>query len=951
MGSERQDALLEREAELERLGASCRRAAGGDGSVVAIEGLPGVGKTALLDAASRQAERRGMVTLRASGAELERELAFGVVRQLFERLLRRLSDADRTDLLAGAAQLSVPVVLDPEPVAARPEGMQTAMHGVYWLAAELAERQPLLLVVDDAHWADAASLRWLAYLARRLDGVPLMVVIASRVAEPGAETALLRQVLAEAGADTLRLAPLSRTAVERWLAHTYGRAPAAEFAQGCWTATGGNPLLLRELTKELRAEGLDPDADAAGRLEGLASSTIVRSVLMRLARLGSDAVGVAEMVAVLSQDARIDRVAALAATTVPRVAAIVDGLVASGILADGDPVEFAHPLLRTAVYDQIPSARRGLAHADAARRLVDDGAGAERAASHLLLAPAGGDAAVVDLLRKAAAAVMARGAPEAAVTLLERALVEPPSEPASVLLELAAAEAIAQESGAIEHACEAIATAPTASQRVRGALIAANAMLRVGRAEDALGVLAAAERDPDGLDEVARRDVAVAALLTSAFYSAAGMDERLAAMGVDELAGDTATDRLLLALRSMDLVVRAQHRDQALALARRAIAGEDVGDPSHEFVVGALARVFALGDQLDEASRILDALIDGGRTRGAVSRVAVGCMLRAEVEVYAGRLIQAEADAREALDLALECGLWSTPGAAAWLMAALVERDTPEAALEVIDACRIDVEDLPPIAATAGLLHARAVALTAAGNPAAAVADLRASARIQARFGDVNPASVPWRSSLSLALMLLGELPEARGLADEDLELAQRFGAPRAIGVALRTRALLERGNAVIRGLEEAVRTLADSPARLDHARALVDLGAALRRVGRRTDARETLAAGLDAADRCGSHRLVAQARGELHAAGARPRRERITGRDALTASERRVAELAATGLSNRQIAQSLFVTAKTVEMHLGRAYLKLGIDGRRQLVAALELAGSHAAEDAVGAP
>jgi DNA-binding CsgD family transcriptional regulator len=163
-----------------------------------------------------------------------------------------------------------------------------------------------------------------------------------------------------------------------------------------------------------------------------------------------------------------------------------------------------------------------------------------------------------------------------------------------------------------------------------------------------------------------------------------------------------------------------------------------------------------------------------------------------------------------------------------------------------------------------------------------------------------------------------------------------RFGAARAVGIVLRARALLDRGDAVVQGLEAAVRTLADSPARLEHARAVVDLGAALRRAGRRSEARDMLGAGLDAADRCVAGQLAARARAELRAAGARPRRERLSGPDALTASERRVAEMAADGLTNRQTAQALFVTTKTVEMHLGHAYPKLGITRRIELTAAL---------------
>jgi predicted ATPase len=223
-----EEALLERDIEVRRLRELCAEAATGRGAAVALQGPAGVGKTVLLGATVAAGEEVGMLALGASGAELERELPFGVARQLFERYLRKLGDRDRAALLEGAPGLARWVVLDPEPGPPRPEAAQAAMHGLYWLAAELAVRRPLLLVVDDAHWADAPSLRWLAYLTRRLDGVALLVVLGCRDSEPGADTTLLAEVLSEAHAGVLRPRPLTRAGVERWLSGNYDeRQPVA----------------------------------------------------------------------------------------------------------------------------------------------------------------------------------------------------------------------------------------------------------------------------------------------------------------------------------------------------------------------------------------------------------------------------------------------------------------------------------------------------------------------------------------------------------------------------------------------------------------------------------------------------------------------------------------------------------------------------------------------------
>ena len=371
--------------------------------MLAVEGPAGIGKTALLDAGRRAAVEAGLTVLTGSGSQLERELAFGVVRQLFERPLRHLGDDARAEILAGAAALAEPILLEPDP-APTADVMHAATHGLYWLAAELAAHAPLLLAVDDAHWADAASLRWLAYLGRRLDGVALLVLVARRAGEPGADPGLEDRIAAAALAVVLRPAPLGEPAVTRLLAASYDRRVEPEFARACSVVTGGNPFLLRELIASLHAGGVGPDAVGADAVKAIAPTSIARAVLERLAPLGPEALAVAEAAAVLSTDARLDRVSTLAGVPTERAAELLDRLATAGILLDGDPLQFRHPILRSAVHDQMPVQRRGLAHLTAAELLLDEGAAPERIASHLLAAPAGGQAWVADTLRRAAGA-------------------------------------------------------------------------------------------------------------------------------------------------------------------------------------------------------------------------------------------------------------------------------------------------------------------------------------------------------------------------------------------------------------------------------------------------------------------------------------------------------------------------------------------------------------------
>ena len=232
--------------------------------------------------------------------------------------------------------------------------------------------------------------------------------------------------------------------------------------------------------------------------------------------------------------------------------------------------------------------------------------------------------------------------------------------------------------------------------------------------------------------------------------------------------------------------------------------------------------------------------------------------------------------------------------------------------------------------------HARGRLHAAAGDHAAAVEDLLEAGQIAEQWGVRNPALMSWRSDAALSLAALGDHRAASRLCAAETELARQWGAGRSLGIALHATAVAQGGGRGIELLTEAVEVLRRSPAPLPLARALLDLGAAYRRAGSRTTAREFLRESLDLAHAVGGLALASRAREELVAAGGRPRRDAIRGRDALTPSELRVAQLAAGGQTNRQIAQYLFVTQRTVESHLTSVYGKLGISSRPDLPAAL---------------
>jgi DNA-binding CsgD family transcriptional regulator len=270
-----------------------------------------------------------------------------------------------------------------------------------------------------------------------------------------------------------------------------------------------------------------------------------------------------------------------------------------------------------------------------------------------------------------------------------------------------------------------------------------------------------------------------------------------------------------------------------------------------------------------------------------------------------------------------------------WLIQVLVERGRIDEARALLAEAGADGA-VPETYAATPLLRARAVLRLGEANADASAGDAHAYGRALEAVGMRNPAAGPWRSDAALALLSSGKVEEARPLAATEVEVARRWGAPRAVGRALRVLGLAEGGEAGIATLRESVLALEDSPALLERARSLVELGAALRRSLKKIEARDRLRAGLDLAQRCGAVALAERAREELVAAGARPRSAAVSGAAALTPSERRIAALAAEGMTNRQIAQSLFVTPRTVEMHLSNAFRKLRIGSRTQLAEAL---------------
>ena len=941
------DGLLERAVELGKLSDAISAARAGTGQLVVIEGPAGIGKTALMRQARLEGAAAGMELLVARGLELEREFGFGVARQLLEAPLARLGTERKHEVLSGAAGLARSLLgLDrrrgeppDEGVHPPPDLSFTLVHGLYWLTANLAETAPLMILLDDAHYADEPSLRYIAYMAARCSELPVLLVLAIRTGDPATARELLTSVSSEPGVTVIQPAALSEEAVTTFVKARLGEPAAPEFCSACGRASAGNPFLLGELLAQVEAEGLPPGAANAASVEGVSPDSVERAVLARLGRLGDDATALARAVAVL-ENASLLQAAVLARLDDQAAAKAADALVAAEILS-AEPLLFVHPLLRRSVYEQIPPAQRATDHRRAALLVAVAGPGNAAVGAHLLRASPAGEPAVVRLLRAAAAEALVHGDASGAVLLLARALEEPPrpEDRAAVLGDLGQAEVLAGDPAAADHLSQALAM--TQQPAARTALACALGDLLVwskGRSVQAYEMLTSTLADL-GSDA----PPSLRAPIETLRLATASVDVRLVSKVAPQLAAiHELADVSGPAGRGLKIFEACWAAQLGVAggnwLGRlnegldggRFVADHTGGSP----IIVYAAIVLVLTDEIEGAEALLADVRADARSRGSILSHLVDLAWGSLMWVRRGELDRAVADAQSALAVAksVDAG-WVR----IWLLACLADALREQGELE--EAARM-VEGIPlePALGTSAALHA----LVARGRVRLALGDReRGIADLELAGQNVivnNPSFVPWRPTLAVALAATD--PErALDLAQGAVSRAQELGQARGIGVTLRARGRVVGGDEGLRDLEKAIEVLRVSPARLELAHTLVDYGAALRRAGRRAAAREPLREAAALARRCGAEPLAQAAHHELLASGAHPRRDALSGPEALTPSERRVAELAAAGLPNREIAQALFVTTKTVGTHLAHIYQKLDLSGqqaREQLTARL---------------
>jgi DNA-binding CsgD family transcriptional regulator len=935
--------LLERERELAALDdALAATEAGGDGRVVLVEGPPGIGKTALLDELDERATARGRRVLRATGSEMERDFGFGVVRQLFGPLLRSLDPAARARLFAGPVALAAAIFGLAEPDAFDLAPTEASLYGLFWLVIGLVETGPLVISIDDAHWADVASLRFVRYLAQRLDGLSALVVLAARPNEPGVQAETLHGLSTALALSPIRPPLLSEAATATLVREEIGGASSAPVEVACHEATGGNPLLIESLLAELDA-GSGPAAPITpAGVSTIGPERVGAGVIERAAALDPRGPDVLRATAVLGDGADLRTLVALAEVDRDAGGTILDGLAAASILAPGRERRFAHPLLRTAVYEAIPPATRAETHARAARLLRERGAEPEAVAAHLLLCEPDGDAEALAVLEAAADRADARGAPESVVTYLGRALAEidDPARRGAILRRLGRAGIAVRDPASLGHLQAAAESVADPALALDIYLELADALAMAGIWDGSVATIDAAfarfgDSDlPGVLDLEAIRAAARG-------YDPAEADRLFADLPrlVELVRGrtDAESRHLRWVLAGLGAIGETMSREEVIELAAPESRGWSVkqGDRESSLVFQASLGLL-LVDALAEGERLAAVFDEDARRRGSLMAMIGAVGFKAALDQRQGRLESAEQNLLAAIDLVQrnELSLMALTTFLHFCLDTIIERPALDHLADLVE----ELEVPPSFGQTASgafVLDVRAAVRLARGDRSGALATLRETEALM-RPLRVGPRLSPWRSRLATALPD-GDRAEAVALAEEELSLAGELAAPRAEGIALRALGLLAGGDEGIELLGRSVERLRLADAPYESARSLTELGAALGRANRRREARERLRDAAEVAQRCGATRLEARIDEEVRVAGGKPRRRAVSGPDSLTPSERRVASAAAAGATNREIGQALFVSMRTVEMHLTNAYRKLGISTRAELARALD--------------
>ncbi|WP_260640171.1 helix-turn-helix transcriptional regulator [Streptomyces angustmyceticus] len=923
--------LLDREAELDLADAALRS---GRGSLVLVSGPLGVGKSALLDGIGALGAAQGAQHLRASAAPMERGFALGAARQLLEPALRQASPETRARWTSGAAGRALGALEADRPGGTGPS--ESDPDDLTAIIENMARDQPVLMLVDELQWADPATLQWLRHLSGRVAGLPVLLACAVREGDALSGHPAVQDVVDRA-THVLRPGNLAPHDTHELIRRHYGEAPDDAFTAACHRSTGGNPLFLSCLLAEAAPRSLQPAAENAEAVGALRPASLQHRLLLRLDAQSEQVRRVAWAVAVLGDTTNPELLSKLAEVDSAGRDHALRQLTDLGLTTGMQSPRFVHALVRTAVAEGIPPEERTALHALAAELLHRAGRPPEQVARHLMALTAPPWTWANEVLRAAAGAAQRRGAPEVAAGYLRRALMDCSSDDdrADLLIDLATSERSFAPYASVRHIAQAVLLCSGPVQRAQAVVrlapsVYSSTLLPVHEllqeAADALG--------PG--DRLQGPDRELALRLEARIRQSALSDPEHLADSVARLVGlgpeprtDTVAERELLApLLGAVTFSNALPAHEVAPLANRVLECEPPLPGHVHTTMPLVVASLVAADSVDGLACWLDAVEEnavGRQTR--VEQAMIGTE-QALVSLARGRLTRAKKQAVAAFELAGEKHEEVFTVSSMTLATCAILTGDHQLADRLL-AVKYRAEDDPYVWSGLAMLKGQSAARN--GDLEGALGCFLDAGRRLEQCGWLNPALLPWASAAAFLHLYLGRREQAQELSALEVERARAWGAPGPLGRALRVYGHMVEGPGSTEVLREAVDVLHMSANRFELCQALLDLG---ERLGP-----------ADARGRAALHQAYAEAvecetpwlasRAEELLAGAPPDPEATRGQ--LTPSERKVAELAASGRTNQVIAGELNITCRAVEKHLTNCYRKMSIPGRVHLVTALE--------------
>ncbi|CAL9655199.1 LuxR family transcriptional regulator [Streptomyces sp. Tu 3180] len=931
--------LLERESELAQATSALRRAAEGEGSLLVVRGPLGVGRSTFLEAVAARAHGEGFLPLRAQAAAAEENFAFGVVRQLADSALAAAPAGESGRRLREAASAAAPPVAGSVPPWSAVAPRQAPLR-LTALLESMASERPVVVMVDDLQWADTDSLLALApCLARRRHDRVLFVLTVL----PGDVRGTREHVrgLLESADHTVELAALGRDSVRLLVEGACGTPSHDAFVDTLQQRSGGNPLWVTALVDEAQYQALQPteaDADAAAALR----PERARRRLAAFLRSQPDHVRrVAYALTVLDAVADPHLVTRLAEIDEPRRAEAVGVLRLAGLVAEHSDSLIPGTLLRDLLEESMPATERTVLRGVAAELLHRTGHPAELAAEQLMSVITLRGPQAVEILRTAADSAVRRGSPRDAARYLRRALLDTSPtdhDRGRLLVDLATAERSFASAASLRHVAEAVPLLESVRERADavtrlGPLLMDPAAFRI----DAVRRAVTEELGRSDPDDWIERELALRLEAREHVLSAQDPAhvkralQRFRSLGPSPALRTTGERELVTSLMHIAFVSNSASAEELTALCTRLLERETPA-PEHVHstvplavnVLAGAGRTEGAADWLREAHLL--AQRRGGEVEQAVIRAE-----QALVALADGRLARARQKVLQA-DALAGTGTGDLPTICAAVLAIVaLHTAEPHLAEQILTRHRLHAENQH----LAALLHlARGTLAAGRGETRTALVHFQTAGRRAERIGWHNPVTVPWASCAALMHHRLGEQEEAVASALLEVERSRAWGAPVRLGRALVALGRVSPGREAVAVLEEAVEVLEKGSNTHELCQALYALGT------RRETDRRRRAAVLERA-----HGLaVDNGDDSLAETIARKRDEHVrrpsSRTDRLTPSERKVAHLAATGLSNAAISARLGTTSRTVEKHLTNSYRKLGVSGRPDLARALEKLG-----------